>query len=89
MEDVNSVNLGAVYETFVAQELNAHGNGCFYYDNKKNGEVDYLIDDPVHCSTMPIEVKSGKDYRKHSALLREQERLTVNRHLRVSLRLSW
>ena len=68
MEDVNSVNLGAVYETFVAQELNAHGNGCFYYDNKKNGEVDYLIDDPVHCSTMPIEVKSGKDYRKHSAL---------------------
>lgn len=68
MEDVNSINLGAVYETFVAQELNAHGNGCFYYDNKKNGEVDYLIDDPVHCSTMPIEVKSGKDYRKHSAL---------------------
>lgn len=68
MEDVNSINLGAVYETFVAQELSAHGNGCFYYDNKRNGEVDYLIDDPHNLSTTPIEVKSGKDYRKHSAL---------------------
>lgn len=66
--DECSVNLGAVYETFVAQELTAHGNGCFYYDNKKNGEVDYLVDDPVNLSTMPIEVKSGKDYTKHSAL---------------------
>lgn len=68
MDDECSVNLGAVYESFVAQELTAHGNGCYYYDNKKNGEVDYLIDDSVHLSTMPIEVKSGKDYTVHSAL---------------------
>lgn len=68
MDDECSVNLGAVYETFVAQELTAHGNGCYYYDNKKNGEVDYLVDDPEHLTTMPIEVKSGKDYMIHSAL---------------------
>lgn len=68
MDDECSINLGAVYESFVAQELTAHGNGCYYYDNKKNGEVDYLIDDPAHLSTMPIEVKSGKDYTVHSAL---------------------
>lgn len=68
MDNECSVNLGAVYESFVAQELTAHGNGCYYYDNKKNGEVDYLIDDPAHLSTMPIEVKSGKDYTMHSAL---------------------
>lgn len=68
MDDECSVNLGAVYETFVAQELNAHGNGSFYYDNKKAGEVDFLVDDSSHLSTMPIEVKSGKDYKIHSAL---------------------
>lgn len=68
MDDECSVNLGSVYETFVAQELTAHGNGCYYYDNKKNGEVDYLVDDPEHLTTMPIEVKSGKDYMIHSAL---------------------
>lgn len=68
MEDVASINLGSVYETVVAQELLAHGFNLFYYDNKKNGEVDYLIDDMRNLSVMPIEVKSGKDYKVHSAL---------------------
>jgi hypothetical protein len=30
--------------------------------------VDYLIDDYDTLSTVPIEVKSGKDYTVHSAL---------------------
>lgn len=68
LNDECSVNLGAVYESVVAQELKAHGFGLYYYDNKKNGEVDFLIDDTVNLSTMPIEVKSGVDYKKHSAL---------------------
>lgn len=68
MDDVNGINLGSLYESFVAQELTAHGNGCYYYDNKKHGEVDFLIDNSVHLTTMPIEVKSGKDYTVHSAL---------------------
>ena len=68
MADVRSVNLGSVYETVVAQELKAHGYSLYYYDNKKNGEVDYLIDDADSLSNIPIEVKSGKDYTVHSAL---------------------
>lgn len=68
MEDISCINLGSVYETVVAQELKAHGFNLYYYDNKKNGEVDYLIDDMEHLSVLPIEVKSGKDYQVHSAL---------------------
>lgn len=68
MSDTKSINLGSVYETVVAQELKAHGYDLYYYDNKKNGEVDFLIDDVEHLSNIPIEVKSGKDYSIHSAL---------------------
>ena len=68
MSDIKSINLGSVYETVVAQELKAHGYVLYYYDNKKNGEVDYLIDDVDNLSNIPIEVKSGKDYTVHSAL---------------------
>ena len=68
MDDVKSINLGSIYETVVAQELKAHGYNLYYYDNKKNGEVDYLIDDADNLSNIPIEVKSGKDYTVHSAL---------------------
>ena len=68
MSDIKSINLGSLYETVVAQELKAHGYNLYYYDNKKNGEVDYLIDDADNLSNIPIEVKSGKDYTIHSAL---------------------
>ncbi|MBR6082951.1 MAG: ATP-binding protein [Salinivirgaceae bacterium] len=68
MNDIGSVNLGSVYEAVVAQELAAHGFRLCYYDNKKMGEVDFLIDDAEHLSVTPIEVKSGKDYYVHSAL---------------------
>ena len=47
----------------------------YYYDNKKNGEVDYLIDDVRNMSSIPLEVKSGKDYTTHSAL----DRFVANR----------
>lgn len=68
LDDVRSINLGSVYESVVAQELRAHGHKLFYYDNRKQGEVDYLIDDHTAMSVHPIEVKSGKDYTVHSAL---------------------
>ena len=68
MNENSSINLGSIYETVVAQELKAHGFDLYYYDNKKNGEVDYLIDDVDNLSNIPIEVKSGKDYTVHSAL---------------------
>lgn len=66
--DVCSVNLCSVYESVVAQELHAHGYALHYYDNKQRGEVDFLIDDYSTLTVLPIEVKSGKDYKVHSAL---------------------
>lgn len=66
--DVCSVNLGSVYESVVAQELHAHGYALHYYDNKQRGEVDFLIDDYSTLTVLPIEVKSGKDYKVYSAL---------------------
>lgn len=68
LDNKNSINLGSVYESVVASELSAHGHNLFYYDNKKNGEVDFLIDDYDNLSVLPIEVKSGKDYKIHSAI---------------------
>ena len=68
LDDERSINLGAVYETVVASELAAHGYKLYYYDNRRNGEVDYLIDDYDSLSAVPIEVKSGRDYTIHSAL---------------------
>ena len=68
LEDIKSINLGTVYESAVAQELHAHEYPLFYYDNKKLGEVDFIIDDYTNLSVLPIEVKSGKDYYIHSAL---------------------
>ena len=68
LDDIRSINLGSVYESVVAQELRAHGHKLFYYDNRKQGEVDFLVDDHQAMSGHPIEVKSGKDYSVHSAL---------------------
>ncbi len=68
LNDISSINLGSVYESVVAQELKAHYNNLFYYDNKQKGEVDFLVDDISTMSVLPIEVKSGKDYAVHSAL---------------------
>ena len=68
LKDVRSVNLGAVYESVIAQEFHAHGYSLHYYDNKQKGEIDYLLDDYRSLSVLPVEIKSGKDYTVHSAL---------------------
>ena len=68
---LKSVNSHVVQEDYIihrAQELRAHGHKLFYYDNRKQGEVDYLVDNHTTMSANPIEVKSGKDYTEHSAL---------------------
>jgi len=68
LDDVRSINLGALYETAVAGQLKALGHKLFYYDNRNRGEVDVLGDDFDSLSVLPIEVKSGRDYTVHSAL---------------------
>ena len=62
LNDIAGINLGSLYESAVAQELKAHYNKLFYYDNKQKGEVDFLVDDSSTMSVLPVEVKSGKDY---------------------------
>ena len=59
-------NIGAVYENAVAQELKTHGFNLFYYHSKKRGELDFVVENAG--SAIPIEVKSGKDYKRHNAL---------------------
>lgn len=60
------INFGSVYENAVAQELKAHGFDLYYYNSKKQGELDFVIE--CRGEVLPIEVKSGKDYARHRAL---------------------
>ena len=61
-----NVNYGAIYENVVAQELKAHGFKLYYFNSKKTGELDFVIE--YNGKILPLEVKSGKDYLRHSAL---------------------
>jgi predicted AAA+ superfamily ATPase len=61
------VNYGAIYENAVVQELRAGGSDAYYYKNKKRGELDFVIE-TVQGQVLPIEVKSGKGYKRHNAL---------------------
>lgn len=61
-----TINHGSVYENAVAQELTAHGLDLYYYNNKKRGELDFVVE--IDGKALPIEVKSGKDYKVHRAL---------------------
>ena len=60
------INFGSVYENAAAQELKAHGFDLYYFNSKKQGELDFLIEHKGNV--LPIEIKSGKDFTKHAAL---------------------
>lgn len=64
--DTSKHNYGVICESFVAQELKAHNFDLYFHTNKKRGEIDFLIEKLNEI--IPIEVKSGKDYKRHSAL---------------------
>ncbi|MCF0237364.1 MAG: ATP-binding protein [Sphaerochaetaceae bacterium] len=65
-QNAKDINKGSIYENFVAQELIAHGYPLYFYNNRHKGELDFIIEH--YGNVMPIEVKSGKDYERHSAL---------------------
>lgn len=60
------INYGSIYENVIAQELRAHGFELYYFNSKKQGELDFVIE--YQGEVLPIEVKSGKDYTRHRAL---------------------
>lgn len=67
LEGARDVNYGAVYENAVAQALASQDVPLRYYHNSRKGEVDFLVE-RYDSGVLPIEVKSGKDYKRHGAL---------------------
>ncbi|WP_350454244.1 ATP-binding protein [Slackia heliotrinireducens] len=70
LSDKLPVNLGAVYENVVAQELAAQGNGLFYHTWEKEGahrnyEIDFVLSRGKKIC--PLEVKSS-GYKTHASL---------------------
>ena len=60
-----SVNMGSILENVYAQELSSKDFEV-YFLNKKFGEIDFLIQNSG--KVIPLEIKSGTDYKKHTAL---------------------
>jgi len=60
------INFGALYENVAAEELTAHGFRLFFFNNKKLGEVDFLVES--EGKIIPLEIKSGKNYVRHNAI---------------------
>lgn len=60
------VNEGALAENYIAGELVKHSVSLNYYDKKSKHELDFVF--PEENKISIIEVKSGKDYKKHSSL---------------------
>lgn len=60
------INFGSIYENAIAQELKAQGFDLYYFNSKKQGELDFVIE--YKGNVLPVEVKSGKSYTRHNAL---------------------
>ena len=60
------INNGALFENVVAQELLCKGHKLYYVNGKKQGELDFVLE--LAGKVVPLEIKSGKDYKRHSAL---------------------
>ncbi len=60
------INFGSIYENAAAQELASHGYPLYFYNSKKFGELDFLIE--AGGQILPIEIKSGKEYYRHAAM---------------------
>lgn len=60
------INMGSILENMIAQQLKANGFNLNYYEGKKTGEIDFVIQNGTHIDL--LEVKSGNNYHAHSAL---------------------
>lgn len=66
MNPSQAINNGALFENYIAQELLCAEMPAYYFKNRKIGEIDFLIE--WDGRIVPLEIKSGKEYRKHNAL---------------------
>ena len=60
------VNRGSILENAFAQNLKSNGFELHYYDSKKIGELDFVLQKGLH--TELVEIKSGNDFKKHLAM---------------------
>ena len=61
-----AINNGALFENVLCQELLAKGHKEYYFNSKQQGELDFVIE--LDGKVVPLEIKSSKDYKRHSAL---------------------
>ena len=60
------VNMGSILENMFAQAIKCNGFSLNYFEAKKYGELDFVIQNGLKVDL--LEIKSGNDYMKHSAL---------------------
>lgn len=60
------INMGSILENAFAQNLKSNGFELHYFDSKKIGELDFVLQKGL--STELLEIKSGKDFKKHPAM---------------------
>lgn len=60
------INMGAILENAIASQISSQDHELYYYNSKKYGEVDFLVQNG--SKVLPIEVKSGNAYTAHKAL---------------------
>lgn len=66
LQDDLSVNMGSILENIFAQIFTANHFNLRYYNKKKIGEIDFIIQQGK--SVIPVEIKSGNDFKNHKAL---------------------
>lgn len=76
LNEDDDINFGAIYENVVAQEFKSHGFKLYYFNSKKQGEVDFVFS--IDGDIVPVEVKSGKAYARHNALKNVMENDVYN-----------
>lgn len=60
------VNMGSILENVFAQAIKANDFSLHYFESKKYGELDFVVQNGMKVDI--LEIKSGNDYTKHAAL---------------------
>lgn len=61
-----SINMGSILENVMATQIKSNRFVLNYFDAKKYGEIDFVVQSGTHIKL--VEIKSGADYKKHTAL---------------------